>query len=101
MNISGWVIFGLAGQLLFGLRFLIQWICSERKGESYIPLFFWYCSISGGVILLIYSLYRKDPVFILGQSCGLFVYIRNLVLIFRKKNMEKDELSSNMKEGEQ
>ena len=79
-----WIVFGLIGQLLFGARFLIQWICSEQKKESYIPLIFWYCSIAGGIILLAYSIYRQDIVFIIGQSMGLVVYVRNLVLIYRK-----------------
>jgi len=83
-----WIVLGLVGQLLFGARFLIQWICSERKQESYIPIIFWYCSLSGGVILLIYSLYIQDPVFIIGQSMGLFVYARNLILIYRKKRAD-------------
>lgn len=83
-----WVIFGLAGQLLFGARFLVQWICSERRQESYIPIPFWYLSIVGSVILLIYaSVFRRDPVFTIGQSTGLFIYIRNLMLIYRKKSL--------------
>jgi len=80
-----WLIIGFAGQLLFGMRFLIQWICSERKGESHIPIVFWYFSIGGGIMLLTYAIYRKDPVFILGQSTGLIVYGRNLRLIYKKK----------------
>jgi len=83
---NGWLILGFTGQLLFGLRFLVQWLCSERKKESYIPIIFWYFSIGGGIILLTYAIYRKDPVFIVGQSMGLIVYVRNLVLIYRKKD---------------
>ena len=83
MNV--WVIVGFVGQLLFGARFLIQWICSEKKKESYIPVVFWYLSLSGGSILLIYAIYRKDPVFILGQSVGVVVYLRNLMLIYKKR----------------
>jgi lipid-A-disaccharide synthase-like uncharacterized protein len=75
------LVLGFAGQSLFGLRFLIQWICSERKKESYVPVAFWYCSLGGGAVLLIYSILRKDPVFIIGQAMGLVVYVRNLVLI--------------------
>ena len=85
MNV--WLVIGLVGQMIFGLRFFIQWVCSERKGESVIPIAFWYCSILGGIILLTYAIYRKDPVFILGQSMGVFVYMRNLCLIY-KKNKE-------------
>ena len=80
-----WLVFGLAGQLLFGLRFLIQWIYSEHKRESTIPVVFWYFSLVGGLILLIYSLYKNDPVFIIGQTFGLFVYGRNLALIYQKR----------------
>jgi len=80
-----WVIFGLLGQLFFFLRFFFQWIASERKKQSTIPVSFWYLSIIGGIILLIYSIYRRDPVFILGQSLGVFIYARNLYLIKKKK----------------
>lgn len=80
-----WVIFGLAGQLLFMGRFLVQWIASEREGRSVVPVIFWYLSIGGGVILFAYACYRGDPVFILGQSVGLFIYARNLWLIQAEK----------------
>lgn len=80
-----WVVFGLGGQLMFTARFLVQWIASERAGRSVIPLAFWYFSISGGAILLAYAIYRADPVFILGQSLGVFIYSRNLWLIHAEK----------------
>jgi len=80
-----WVIFGFVGQLSFSLRFLIQWVASERKGESVIPIAFWYFSLGGGLILLVYAIYRQDPVFILGQATGAMIYIRNLMLIRRKR----------------
>ena len=80
-----WLIIGFAGQLLCGLRFLIQWICSEIKKESHIPIVFWYFSIAGGLILLTYAIHRRDPVFIFGQSTGIIVYARNLRLIYKKK----------------
>lgn len=76
-----WVMIGLTGQLLFTARFLVQWIASEREKRSVIPLAFWYFSLAGGLVLLSYALWRRDPVFILGQSMGLFIYIRNLWLI--------------------
>lgn len=79
-----WLVIGFAGQIIFGLRFLVQWVCSEIKRESHIPIIFWYFSITGGMILLVYALYRRDPVFILGQSMGLVVYLRNLRLIYKK-----------------
>ena len=78
-----WVAFGLGGQLLFGSRFIVQWISSERKKMSHIPLAFWYLSLSGGIVTTIYAIHRRDPVFILGQSAGLIVYLRNLVLIYK------------------
>ena len=79
-----WIILGLFAQFLFFMRFLVQWIASEKKKQSTIPVSFWYFSIAGSVLLLIYSIYRKDIVFILGQSVGSFIYMRNLILIYRK-----------------
>ena len=76
-----WVVFGLAGQLMFTGRFLVQWIASERAKKSVVPVAFWYFSIGGGLILFTYACYRGDPVFILGQSIGVFIYARNLWLI--------------------
>ena len=76
---------GFIGQALFGMRFLIQWIISEKRGESIIPLPFWYFSIGGSLILLSYAIHKQDPVFILGQCLGSIIYIRNLILIFRKR----------------
>ena len=78
-------LLGLLGQGLFFSRFLVQWIASERKGRSVVPLSFWYLSIGGGGLLLIYALWRKDPVIVLGQAVGLFVYVRNLILIHRRR----------------
>ena len=84
---NGWVIVGIIGQAAFFMRFLVQWIASEKKGESFIPTYFWYLSLTGGVILFIYAIHIGDPVFTLGQSCGMLVYIRNLMLI--SKNNKK------------
>ena len=75
---------GFIGQGLFASRFIYQWIYSERKGRSEIPLLFWYLSIFGGIGLLIYAIFRKDPVIILGQSFGIFIYLRNLILIYKR-----------------
>ncbi|SLN18331.1 lipid-A-disaccharide synthase N-terminal domain-containing protein [Roseisalinus antarcticus] len=83
-----WVLFGLAGQLAFTARFLVQWIASEKVGRSVIPLAFWYCSLVGGAVLFAYALYRGDPVFVLGQSLGLFIYSRNLWLIRRERRAQ-------------
>ena len=80
------LIIGFLGQGLFASRFLVQWIYSEKKGESHIPIIFWYLSIFGGIGLLIYAISRKDPVIILGQSFGIFIYLRNLILIYRNDN---------------
>jgi lipid-A-disaccharide synthase-like uncharacterized protein len=82
---SFWIIIGLVGQAMFFLRFLIQWIVSERKKQSVIPIQFWFLSIAGSLILLLYAMHRKDPVFIIGQSTGSLIYIRNLILIYRKE----------------
>ena len=78
---------GFVGQGLFASRFVIQWIYSEKKGISYIPIIFWYLSIFGGLGLLIYAIFRKDPVIILGQMFGIFVYLRNLILIYRRRGL--------------
>ncbi|MCC0062524.1 MAG: lipid-A-disaccharide synthase N-terminal domain-containing protein [Defluviimonas sp.] len=78
-----WVAFGLLGQLMFTGRFIVQWIASEKARRSVVPLAFWYLSMAGGLILLAYAIYRRDPVFVLGQSLGVFVYTRNLWLIYR------------------
>jgi lipid-A-disaccharide synthase-like uncharacterized protein len=83
-----WVVFGLVGQLMFTGRFLVQWIASERAKKSVIPVMFWYFSMGGGLILLSYAIYRKDPVFILGQSLGVFIYARNLWLIRGEKKQD-------------
>tara|TARA_Y100001970_G_C13990026_1_gene727737 strand:- start:334 stop:660 length:327 start_codon:yes stop_codon:yes gene_type:complete len=80
------LIIGFIGQGLFASRFIIQWIYSERKKESSIPLIFWYLSIFGGIGLLIYAISRKDPVIITGQLFGILIYTRNLILIHKKKN---------------
>lgn len=76
-----WLILGFAGQLMFSLRFLIQWIVSERRRQSVVPLAFWYFSLAGGFLLFVYALHRQDPVFAIGQGAGLFVYARNLYLL--------------------
>ncbi len=79
------LIIGFTGQGLFASRFIFQWIYSEKRGESYIPIIFWYLSIFGGIGLLAYALFRKDPVIITGQLFGIFIYLRNLILIYKKK----------------
>jgi lipid-A-disaccharide synthase-like uncharacterized protein len=81
-----WMIVGFLGQACFSARFLVQWIASERLRRSVVPVYFWYFSVAGGVILLAYAIHRMDPVFILGQAAGLLVYARNLYLIARQRS---------------
>jgi lipid-A-disaccharide synthase-like uncharacterized protein len=84
-RLDWWVFVGFAAQGLFTMRFLVQWIASERAGRSVIPLAFWLFSIGGGLLLLVYALYRRDPVFIAGQAFGVFVYLRNLHFVLRER----------------
>lgn len=90
---TGWLLFGLAGQFFFSARFFVQWVASERKGRSVVPISFWWLSLVGGMALLAYAVHRRDPVFILGQLPGIFVYSRNLVLI-RKRGQAPSARSS-------
>ncbi|MGZ8852112.1 MAG: lipid-A-disaccharide synthase N-terminal domain-containing protein [Thermoanaerobaculia bacterium] len=76
-------VLGFCAQALFASRFIIQWIASERRKRSHIPIHFWYLSLFGGILMIVYGLLRRDPVIILGQAPGLIVYIRNLILIHR------------------
>ena len=82
-----WLILGFAAQLMFTMRFLVQWIASERAGRSVVPAAFWFFSLGGGILLLIYALYRKDAVFIAGQAFGVFVYLRNLYFVMRERKL--------------
>ncbi len=85
---TSWLIIGFLGQGLFTTRFLIQWLASEKKRDSVVPIAFWWFSLLGGFNLLAYSIYRQDPVIIVGQSMGMVVYARNLMLIARKAKKE-------------
>lgn len=78
-----WIAFGFLGQAFFGLRFLVQWLYSEKLGKSRIPDAFWYLSVAGGVTLLAYATHRRELVFIIGESITLFVFLRNLHLLWR------------------
>lgn len=80
---NGWLVLGFLGQVCFSARFVVQWIVSERRRQSVIPLAFWIFSLLGGGLLLTYAIYRRDPVFIVGQAAGFLVYVRNLMLIHR------------------
>lgn len=85
-----WLVVGFAGQALFSARFVVQWLTSERQKKSVVPLAFWYFSVAGGATLLAYALHRQDPVFIVGQGAGLFIYLRNLQLIHRQRNAARE-----------
>ena len=84
------ITIGFGGQALFATRFIIQWISSENARKSIIPIAFWYFSISGGLVLLTYAIWRQDPVIIAGQSVGVFIYARNLYFIHREKKLENN-----------
>ena len=84
------IVIGFGGQTLFATRFIIQWLSSENAGRSVIPVAFWYFSISGGLVLLTYAIWRQDPVIIAGQSVGVFIYGRNLYFISKEKKQNKD-----------
>lgn len=85
MNINFFVILGFVGQFFFSMRFVVQWIASEKNKKSVLPLAFWIFSILGSSFLLIYAIYRKDPVFILGQAPNLLIYFRNIWLMKNKE----------------
>jgi lipid-A-disaccharide synthase-like uncharacterized protein len=88
-NLDWWVVLGFLAQGLFTMRFAVQWIASERAGRSVVPMAFWWFSITGGVLLLVYALYRRDPVFIAGQAFGVFVYLRNVFFVLRERKTER------------
>ncbi|MBU0518097.1 lipid-A-disaccharide synthase N-terminal domain-containing protein [bacterium] len=83
-----WLILGFAAQGVFAARFIVQWLVSEYKKQSVVPNAFWFLSLFGGLLLFIYAIHRKDPVFILGQGSGLLIYSRNLYLIYRKRQQD-------------
>ncbi len=86
-----WLVIGFIGQALFSMRFVVQWIKSEKEKKSVFPIAFWYFSIAGGITLSAYAIYRKDPVFIVGQLSGLFIYFRNLYfIIYERKNLKSE-----------
>jgi lipid-A-disaccharide synthase-like uncharacterized protein len=87
-----WLAFGLIAQLAFAARFLVQWIASERAGKSVVPLAFWFFSICGGLLTLIYGLVKREPVIIIGQLVSNIIYVRNLMLIFKNRAKESETL---------
>lgn len=88
---GGWLAIGFLGQALFSARFIVQWLSSEKLKKSVIPSAFWYFSVAGGCTLLAYAIHRRDPVFILGQATGLFIYFRNLQFLWRDKGRTAPE----------
>ena len=85
IKLDWWIVLGFVAQGLFTMRFIVQWVASERAGRSVIPLAFWLFSIAGGLLLLVYALYRRDAVFIAGQAFGVFVYLRNLYFVLHER----------------
>ncbi len=80
MKFDAWTLFGFSAQFVFFLRFVIQWLASEREKKSVVPIGFWYLSIVGSIMILVYAIKREDPVFIAGQFLALFIYVRNIIL---------------------
>ena len=83
---DGWMVLGFVAQFMFTMRFVVQWIASERAKASVVPVAFWFFSLFGGFLLLVYAVQREDPVFIIGQALGLLIYVRNLMLISKSKD---------------
>lgn len=86
-----WLGIGFFGQTMFFMRFFIQWLHSERLRRSVIPVVFWYFSLAGGIMLLVYAIYRQDPVFIIGQSTGVVIYLRNLYFIYQQHHNPQEQ----------
>jgi len=87
LKLNWTVLVGVVGQFLFTMRFLVQWIATERARKSVVPVAFWFFSIGGGLVLFVYALTIKDPVFILGQGFGVFIYLRNLYFVYRERRI--------------
>jgi lipid-A-disaccharide synthase-like uncharacterized protein len=88
---GGWLMIGFLGQAMFSARFLVQWLSSEKIKKSVIPNAFWYFSLAGGATLLAYAIHRRDPVFMIGQGAGLFIYLRNLQFLWRDRKSQAPE----------
>lgn len=93
-NLNSLAIFGILSQLLFGARFIVQWIASERAGRSVMPMAFWFFSIAGGVLTLVYGLVKREPVIIIGQSLSVVIYVRNVVLVLRERARTRSGLTA-------
>ena len=87
-----WLAFGLVAQLFFTARFLVQWIASERAGNSVVPMAFWFCSMGGGLMTLVYGVVKREPVIILGQALATIIYIRNIMLIVKNRGRASETL---------
>jgi lipid-A-disaccharide synthase-like uncharacterized protein len=85
-----WLAFGLAAQLLFTARFVVQWFASEKAGKSVVPMAFWFLSMGGGMMLLVYGIVRREPIIILGQALAVFIYLRNIMLIIKNRASSGD-----------
>jgi lipid-A-disaccharide synthase-like uncharacterized protein len=85
-----WLVFGLLAQLVFTARFLVQWLASEKAGRSVVPMAFWFLSIVGGTMTLVYGIQRREPVIIMGQTLSIFIYVRNVMLIFKNKTKQSE-----------
>lgn len=86
---TAWMVLGFAGQVAFTGRFVVQWLASEREGKSVVPVAFWVLSVVGSLLLLAYAVHRRDPVFVLGQTTGVLIYVRNLHLIRRQRRIDE------------
>ena len=93
-TIEKWQIVGFVGQGIFTARFLVQWAASEKKRDSVVPVAFWWLSLIGGLNLLVYAIHRQDPVFIVGQSMGMVVYVRNLMLVGKRKRRARERAAA-------
>jgi lipid-A-disaccharide synthase-like uncharacterized protein len=87
-----WLVFGILAQLVFTARFLVQWLASERAGRSVVPMAFWILSITGGTMTLIYGIQRREPVIIMGQALSIFIYVRNVMLIFKNRANQSESV---------
>jgi lipid-A-disaccharide synthase-like uncharacterized protein len=94
MTATAWLVIGFVGQAFFSMRFLVQWIFSERQRKSIIPVAFWYFSLLGGATLLAYAIHKGDPVFIVGQGAGLLIYSRNLYFVHRLRRQDNEEAAA-------
>jgi lipid-A-disaccharide synthase-like uncharacterized protein len=88
-----WLVIGFGGQAIFTARFLVQWLASERKRDSVVPVAFWWLSLVGGLTLLVYAILRRDPVIMLGNAMGVFIYVRNLMLVSKKRRHDEREVT--------